>query len=950
MTLTPFFQSAYNGGRAMYDITATPTVAFNANFDENYQAYNSTNVGQAGSSYTVIAGDTLQSIAQAVWGDSSLWYVLAQANGLSADSPLAAGRTLSIPDNVTVFHNSSGVFKPYNALDAMGNTQPTLPQEPQPPAPKHGGCGVIGDVIATIVSFVVEAVVQFYTHDSQLAAAAGDATRQGIEILAGNQKKFNWKELKSAWDTAGFLEVLHLSPGLNNAKKAADGASSLWNAAVRGMERNVVQQGVNMVEGGQKKFDWTGLAVAGASGAATKFAGDWAQSNNVTNQVSFGVLTGGAALLAGAATRTMVTHDSFGKSLKSMLPDAIGSTIGGIIADDVSAKLQADKDAKEAARKAIADAYDDQYGPNAPRKGFGVDPNFDVSKYDLSLNIGDGNADTFSSNATDLPPGQTTPDLDNSDYVSPEDFGFGTSRFDDMSYDGWTCFVAGTMVHTEQGLRPIEQVAVGEMVAGRDEHNANAPVLWRQVVNTFEHFDRQVLRLVIKHPGEELETILTTSEHPFFVAGNWRLAEELEVGDRFERIDGRQSELVETTTLAERRTVYNLTVDQDHTYFVGDVGIWVHNKKPMPGKVNPSQAGEIKKQLEDALAREAKRKAEAEAATEAEATVAKATPKIASKAGLLDIFGNFLKAGGEVAAVWGSAQMLSDARARAQSKDLTDIMDRYKLDKNSLDDWGAAAAYLRAQDLAGMPGQPLRFTSGYDVSNKREWISVMLLERAVPGSFESAMMGDDSALQMYQGMLSDVRARPMPRKGVAYTTTNDSERRIAEDMRVSGASSEAIQNALEVYRIGTDGSSAKVSSGAPSWLKVVQQGIQFDRTQSINYTYNQVYLKGASGGYVILDSYDPLKGPVSRKFTQLGGIKVQTALAYISEAAMKYAPGTEIARVPSTPPELVGTRLRGTLYLEVPVQKPEYTIPKQVLDAAKRSNVVIRDINGKIYK
>jgi len=34
-----------------------------------------------------MAGDTLQSIAQMLWGDSSLWYVLADANGLSAGCP-----------------------------------------------------------------------------------------------------------------------------------------------------------------------------------------------------------------------------------------------------------------------------------------------------------------------------------------------------------------------------------------------------------------------------------------------------------------------------------------------------------------------------------------------------------------------------------------------------------------------------------------------------------------------------------------------------------------------------------------------------------------------------------------------------------------------------------------------------------------------------------------------
>lgn len=34
------------------------------------------------STYTVKDGDTLQSIAHAIYGDSGLWYVLAEANGI----------------------------------------------------------------------------------------------------------------------------------------------------------------------------------------------------------------------------------------------------------------------------------------------------------------------------------------------------------------------------------------------------------------------------------------------------------------------------------------------------------------------------------------------------------------------------------------------------------------------------------------------------------------------------------------------------------------------------------------------------------------------------------------------------------------------------------------------------------------------------------------------------
>lgn len=47
------------------------------------------------------AGDTLQSIAQNVYGDANLWYRIAAANGLSGSGALAAGTSLILPSGVT---------------------------------------------------------------------------------------------------------------------------------------------------------------------------------------------------------------------------------------------------------------------------------------------------------------------------------------------------------------------------------------------------------------------------------------------------------------------------------------------------------------------------------------------------------------------------------------------------------------------------------------------------------------------------------------------------------------------------------------------------------------------------------------------------------------------------------------------------------------------------------
>ncbi|WP_306252635.1 LysM peptidoglycan-binding domain-containing protein [Parvularcula sp. IMCC14364] len=56
-----------------------------ADFDQNYNPINSYNQGSVHGAYTVRAGDTMGSIAASLWGDASLWYKLAEANGHGGD-------------------------------------------------------------------------------------------------------------------------------------------------------------------------------------------------------------------------------------------------------------------------------------------------------------------------------------------------------------------------------------------------------------------------------------------------------------------------------------------------------------------------------------------------------------------------------------------------------------------------------------------------------------------------------------------------------------------------------------------------------------------------------------------------------------------------------------------------------------------------------------------------
>lgn len=125
-----------------------------ADFDQSLDPINSYGQGSAGGSYTARSGDTLASIAANLWGDSSLWYRLAEANGLSGPAALAEGQTLNIPSGVMKSSHNASTFKPYDAAEAMGDLSPTAPKPPK----KAGACAVIGQILIVVIVVIAVAV------------------------------------------------------------------------------------------------------------------------------------------------------------------------------------------------------------------------------------------------------------------------------------------------------------------------------------------------------------------------------------------------------------------------------------------------------------------------------------------------------------------------------------------------------------------------------------------------------------------------------------------------------------------------------------------------------------------------------------------------------------------------------------------------------------------------
>ncbi len=132
-------------------------------------------------------------------------------------------------------------------------------------------------------------------------------------------------------------------------------------------------------------------------------------------------------------------------------------------------------------------------------------------------------------------------------------------------------FNADTDVTTLEGKKDIGAIEVGDYVLAWDE--ADGTLGYYEVTATFSHEDQVLTELIID--GEWIET---TPEHPFYVEGKgWTPAGDLRTGDKIRRADGTTGTVWLKWNLHKPQTMYNLTVDTAHTYFVGE-GQWlVHN-------------------------------------------------------------------------------------------------------------------------------------------------------------------------------------------------------------------------------------------------------------------------------------------------------------------------------------------------------------------------------------
>ena len=135
------------------------------------------------------------------------------------------------------------------------------------------------------------------------------------------------------------------------------------------------------------------------------------------------------------------------------------------------------------------------------------------------------------------------------------------------------CFIFGTLVRTPLGWAEVQDLAVGDEVYSWNEETEKIEAC--KVSKVMEHQVPFVWQL-----GVGGENLMVTTEHPFYLADKkeWAPVKNLEPGTLVQQFDGAPVKVDSLMTVVGDRSVYNITVDGNHNFFVGNRGFLVHNK------------------------------------------------------------------------------------------------------------------------------------------------------------------------------------------------------------------------------------------------------------------------------------------------------------------------------------------------------------------------------------
>ncbi len=229
-------------GSGMFRGGATTGTAF-ADFDANHRTLAGGAQGAGPGSHVVQAGETLQGIAAAYYGDAGLWYKIAEAT-VSRAGRITAGRRLTVPRGSTT-HPQREHLHPLRPRPSPRRRRPAGGPAAEGgqglwhfrPDPLHRRC-----------------------HSRNLCVRADrrQPGRLGFNNLIGVQNGFSWKSLG--------LSVLSSAVTAGVGSALGQGAmlgSQILGDVIRGAASSAITQGIATATGLQDNFSWVGVATAG---------------------------------------------------------------------------------------------------------------------------------------------------------------------------------------------------------------------------------------------------------------------------------------------------------------------------------------------------------------------------------------------------------------------------------------------------------------------------------------------------------------------------------------------------------------------------------------------------------------------------------------------------------------------------------------------------------------
>ena len=139
--------------------------------------------------------------------------------------------------------------------------------------------------------------------------------------------------------------------------------------------------------------------------------------------------------------------------------------------------------------------------------------------------------------------------------------------------DTFVCFAKGTLVYTSNGLKPIDEIKVGDTTYSYNLKEKKTEL--SKVINILNREVSHIYKIITN-----TETVFVTAEHPIYVLDKgWIKVKDLKTNDLLKSFDVETKIMIlEIQEIINPITVYNIEVDSNHNYYITNSKLLVHNK------------------------------------------------------------------------------------------------------------------------------------------------------------------------------------------------------------------------------------------------------------------------------------------------------------------------------------------------------------------------------------